>query len=69
VQGWRSVGCPFIWLNSLDEGRLPQMKDSPLMKRLVWSGLLAGVGALSSLAATRVATIIWERIFDEEPPE
>jgi hypothetical protein len=45
------------------------MKDSPLMKRLVWSGLLAGVGALSSLAATRVATVIWKRIFDEEPPE
>jgi hypothetical protein len=67
--GFRSLASTVIWLNSLDEGRLPQMKDSPLMKRLVWSGLLAGVGALSSLAATRVATIIWERIFDEEPPE
>ncbi len=69
MPGCRSVALAVIWLNSLDEGRLPQMKDSPLMKRLVWSGLLAGVGALSSLAATRVATIIWVRIFDEEPPE
>jgi len=69
VLGFRSLASAVIWLNSVDEGRLPQMKDSPLMKRLVWSGLLAGVGALSSLAATRVATIIWVRIFDEEPPE
>jgi hypothetical protein len=45
------------------------MKDSPLLKRLLWSGLLAGVGALSSLAAMRVATVIWKKVFDEDPPE
>lgn len=39
------------------------------MKRLLWSGLLAGTGALASLAATRVATIIWMRVFGEAPPE
>jgi hypothetical protein len=65
----RSVERPVIWLNPLDDGKVEQMKDSPLMKRLVWSGLLAGCGALSSLAATRVATIIWKRTFGEEPPE
>ena len=39
-----------------------------LTKRLMWSGLLAGVGALSTIVATRIATAIWIKIFDEEPP-
>ena len=43
--------------------------ESPLMKRLVWSGLLAGLGALATLASSRVAAMIWMRIFGEEPPE
>jgi len=38
-------------------------------KRLMWSGLLAGVGALSSVVANRVAVEVWRRIFDEDPPE
>jgi hypothetical protein len=45
------------------------MKDSPLIKRLLWSGLLAGVGALASVASSRAATVIWKRVFDEDPPE
>jgi hypothetical protein len=45
------------------------MTESPLVKRLIWSGLLAGIGALASLAATRVAAVIWSRVFGEEPPE
>jgi hypothetical protein len=45
------------------------MKESPLMKRLLWSGLLAGIGALASVATTRAAALIWKRLFDEEPPE
>jgi hypothetical protein len=45
------------------------MTDSPLMKRLMWSGLLAGTGALATLASTRVAALIWTRVFGEEPPE
>jgi hypothetical protein len=40
-----------------------------LVKRLIWSGLLAGTGALASIIATRVAAMIWMRLFDEEPPE
>jgi len=40
-----------------------------MVKRLVWSGLLAGVGALSTIVAQRLATIVWRRLFDEEPPE
>ncbi len=47
----------------------PRMLESPLVKRLIWSGMLAGSGALASIAATRVAALIWMRVFGEEPPE
>jgi hypothetical protein len=39
------------------------------MKRLLWSGLLAGTGALATLVSTRIAVLIWTRVFGEEPPE
>ena len=45
------------------------MTESPLVKRLMWSGLLAGTGALAAIVANRTATVIWKRLFDEEPPE
>ncbi len=45
------------------------MKESDLVKRLVWSGLLAGIGALASIATQRLAAVIWTRAFGEEPPE
>ena len=45
------------------------MTESPLVKRLLWSGLLAGTGALATLASTRVASMIWHRVFGEDPPE
>jgi hypothetical protein len=48
---------------------MPEMTESPLVKRLIWSGLLAGIGALASIASTRVAALIWMRVFGEEPPE
>lgn len=42
--------------------------DNEIVKRLMWSGLLAGVGALASIATTRIAEQIWIRAFGEEPP-
>ncbi|MBA2765217.1 MAG: hypothetical protein H0U42_11110 [Thermoleophilaceae bacterium] len=45
------------------------MLQNDMTKRLVWSGILAGVGALASIAANRVATLIWVRLFDEDPPD
>jgi hypothetical protein len=45
------------------------MSDSPLAKRVLWSGLLAGTSALVGLVANRLATMIWVRLFDEDPPE
>jgi hypothetical protein len=43
--------------------------QSDLVKRLMWSGLLAGIGALASIATQKLATMIWVRAFGEEPPE
>ncbi len=43
--------------------------DNDIVKRLVWSGVLAGASALASIAATRLAAVVWRRIFDEDPPE
>ncbi len=40
-----------------------------LTKRLLWSGLLAGIGALATVATQRLATMIWMRVFDEDPPD
>jgi hypothetical protein len=45
------------------------MSSNEMVKRLVWSGLLAGLGALASIATTRVAGVIWRRIYGEDPPE
>jgi hypothetical protein len=42
--------------------------DNEIVKRLMWGGLLAGVGALSTIVATRIATEIWVRVFHEDPP-
>jgi hypothetical protein len=43
--------------------------ENEMVKRLVWSGLLAATSALASIAAARLAGVIWRRVFDEEPPE
>jgi len=42
--------------------------QNDLTKRLMWTGLLAGVGALTSIIANRVAAEIWVRVFKEDPP-
>jgi len=43
--------------------------DNDMVKRLMWSGLLAGVGAVTTIVASKVATLIWVRLFDEDPPD
>jgi hypothetical protein len=43
--------------------------ESDLVKRLVWSGLLAALGALASIATQRLAATIWVRVYGEDPPE
>jgi hypothetical protein len=36
---------------------------------LIWSGMVAGLSALASIATSRIAAMVWMRIFGEEPPE
>jgi hypothetical protein len=43
--------------------------DNEMVKRLMWSGVLAGSSALASLLAARVAALVWRQLFDEDPPE
>ena len=43
--------------------------DNDLVKRLVWSGLLAATGALASIVASRVAAMVYRRIYNEDPLE
>ena len=49
----------------VESGRM----DNDLVKRLMWSGLLAGLGALTTIVSNRIATAVWQRLFDEDPPE
>jgi hypothetical protein len=43
--------------------------QNEVVKRLAWAGLLAGLGALATVITTRLATVIWVRVFGEDPPE
>ena len=45
------------------------MTDSDLVKRLAWSGILAGIGALATMATARLAEVVFRRVFGEDPPE
>jgi hypothetical protein len=43
--------------------------DNDVVKRLMWSGLLAALGAVASILTTKLASLIWRRAFGEDPPE
>jgi hypothetical protein len=43
--------------------------DNEIVRRLIWSGLLAATGALASIIAARASAVIYRRIFDEDPPD
>jgi hypothetical protein len=43
--------------------------DNEIVRRIVWSGLLAASGALASILAARVAAVVYRRVFDEDPPD
>ena len=45
------------------------MPQSDAAKRLIWVGILAGLGALSTAATSRLATAIWRSLYGEDPPE
>ena len=43
--------------------------DNDIVRRLIWTGLLAATGALASVVAHRVSAAIYMRAFNEDPPE
>ena len=43
--------------------------ENELVKRLMWAGLLASMGAIASVATTKLSAVIWRRVFGDEPPE
>jgi hypothetical protein len=43
--------------------------DNDIVRRLMWTGLLAATGALASVVAHKASAALWERVFNEEPPE
>ena len=62
IELWRArrqqVGIPLLVLTVLLIALLA----------LMWAGLLAGVGALTTIVANRIAEQIWVRVFKEDPP-
>jgi hypothetical protein len=46
-----------------------ELVENDVVRRLMWAGLVAAIGALASIVAQRGAEAIWIRVFDEEPPE
>ena len=43
--------------------------DNEIVRRLMWTGLVAATGALAAVVAQRVSAAIWLRVFNEDPPE
>jgi len=43
--------------------------DNDIAKRLAWSGLLAGFGAVATMITARLAAVVYRRVFGEDPPE
>jgi hypothetical protein len=39
-----------------------------MLRKVLWSGLYAGLGAAATMGARRIATSIWRLTTGEEPP-
>lgn len=40
-----------------------------MLRKILWSGLYAGLGAAATMGARRVASSVWRLATGEEPPE
>ena len=65
---WRRSAAGSTLVPTAGLRRLRRRMDNPVVKRLLWSGLLAGLGSVATIVTTRVATLIWVKVFDEDPP-
>lgn len=64
-----SAGSSRSWFTASFTREGPCKVDNDIVKRLVWSGMLAASGAIASIAATKLAALVFRRVFDEDPPE
>lgn len=48
--------------------RMPAAMQNDLVKKLVWTGVMAGASALAAIIARKAAEQIWIRVFNEPPP-
>lgn len=39
-----------------------------MLRKILWSGLYAGLGAAATMGARRVASAVWRLATGEEPP-
>ena len=42
--------------------------ENDLVKKLMWSGLMAVLGVVASITARKAGEQIWVRVMGEEPP-
>lgn len=42
--------------------------ENEMVRRLMYSGLLASVGALAAVVSRKLADQIWRVVFNDEPP-
>lgn len=48
--------------------KVPAAMQNDMVKKLVWTGVMAGASALAAIAARKLAEQIWIRVFNEPPP-
>jgi len=63
------VGAPPA--RSLNRRGLRQSSDGErldMLRKAMWTGLYAGLGAASTIVARRLATKVWQVATGEEPP-
>lgn len=43
--------------------------ENEVLRRLIYSAILAATGAIASIIAAKLSDVIYQRVFDEEPPQ
>ena len=53
----------------MNDFRENEIVQSDPVRKLIWAGMRGLIGAVASIAAVKASEAIYERIFNEEPPE
>jgi hypothetical protein len=49
-------------------GSKPGRKNAGMLRKVMWSGLVAGLGAVEAVITRQLATKIWRVVTGEDPP-